>query len=142
MQGRCSYLLCILSLIFISPKIYSFQPQRLLRQCFLFFWSYCFFCWSYCHAPFICLYHPLEMLPSFAFNTTCKSPRGPPPPDSSCCTVILKCPLFLGPSVYELNSIKNACKCLLPSKSKPIPIVFICLKEGTLLPARVQSRGL
>ena len=80
--------------------------------------------------PFHLLVSPLEMLPSFASNTTCKSPRGPPPPYSSCCTVILKCPLFLGPSVYELNSIKNACKCLLPSKSKPNPIVFICLKEG------------
>ena len=39
----------------------------------------------------------------------CTYPQRPPPPDSSCFTVILKYPLFLGSSFYELNSFENAC---------------------------------
>ena len=49
----------------------------------------------------------LVTYPSDPFCCTC--PQRPPPPDSSCFTVILKYPLFLGPSFYEQNSIKNAC---------------------------------
>ena len=40
-------------------------------------------------------------------------------------TVILKCPLFLAPSLYEVNSIQIACKCVPLIKPKPILIVFI-----------------
>ena len=56
-------------------------------------------------------------------------------------TVILKCDLFWGPSIYELNSIKKACKCVPPSKPKPVSIGFICLREGLLWPTSVHSQG-
>ena len=57
------------------------------------------------------------------------------------CTVILKCPLFWESSLYELNSIKIACKCVPLIKPKPIPIVFIWLKEGPLWPTSVHAQG-
>ena len=57
------------------------------------------------------------------------------------CTVILKCPLFLVPFPYEVNSTKFACKSVPLSKPKPIPIVFIWLREGPLWPTFVHAQG-
>ena len=56
-------------------------------------------------------------------------------------TVILKRPLFWDSSLYELNSIKIACKCVPLIKPKTIPIVFIWLKEGPLWPTSVNTQG-
>ena len=52
-----------------------------------------------------------------------------------------KTSLFWDSSLYELNSIKIACKCVPLIKPKPIPIVFIWLKEGPLWPTRVHAQG-
>ena len=49
--------------------------------------------------------------------------------------------LFWDSSLYELNSIKIACKCVPLIKPKPIPIVFIWLKEGPLWPTCVHAQG-
>ena len=56
-------------------------------------------------------------------------------------TVILKCPLFLVPFPYEVNSTRFACKSVPLSKPKPTPIVFILLKEGPLWPTVVHAQG-
>ena len=56
-------------------------------------------------------------------------------------TLILKFPLLRDSSLYELNSIKIACKCVPLIKPKPIPIVFIWLKEGPLWPTSVHAQG-
>ena len=55
--------------------------------------------------------------------------------------MILKCPLFLVPFPYEVNSNKFACKSVPFSKPKPIPIVFIWLREGPLWPTGVHAQG-
>ena len=52
-----------------------------------------------------------------------------------------KMSLILEPSLYELNSIKIACKCVPLIKPKTIPIVFIWLKEGPLWPTSVHAQG-
>ena len=49
--------------------------------------------------------------------------------------------LILGPSIYEVNSIKKVCEYVPLSKAKPIPIVFICLKEGPLGPTSIHAQG-
>ena len=56
-------------------------------------------------------------------------------------TMILKCPLFLVRFPYEVNSTKFACKSVPLSKPKPIPIVFIWLREGPLWPTFVHAQG-
>ena len=56
-------------------------------------------------------------------------------------TVILKCPLFLVPFPYEVNLTKFACKSVPIRKPKPIPIVFLWLREGQLWTTFVHAQG-
>ena len=79
--------------------------------------------------------------PNFFGGLALKYWGGPGPPCPPPLTIILKCDLFWIPSIYELNSIKKACNCVLPSKPKPISIVFIWLREGPLWPTSVHGQG-